>query len=59
MNNANPQSTANRRKQMATSMGPSLVSGAAIGAAIGKIALGLAIGIFIGGVGTLWRTRQK
>ncbi|HOU15063.1 MAG TPA: hypothetical protein PKZ84_18290 [Anaerolineae bacterium] len=59
MNNSNPPSTTNRRKQMANRMGTGLVLGVALGAAIGNVALGLAIGILIGGAGALWRTKRN
>jgi len=58
MKNPDSQSTANRRKQTAVSMGLGIALGAALGAALGHVALGLAIGILIGGVGAAFRTKM-
>lgn len=51
-------SAANRRRQVADSMGIGVVLGIVLGTALGNIALGLTIGIVIGGVGSLWRSRR-
>lgn len=59
MNDSNPQSTTNRRKQVAVSMGLGVALGAALGAALGNVALGISVGILIGGVGAVFRTKRS
>lgn len=59
MSKPNPQSTTNRRRQIAASMGLGIALGAALGAALGNVALGLAVGILIGGVGAAFRTQRS